>query len=81
MKRERWSELIKVNQELEHPNKDLTRATGLKLRLKMKGLMQYCESHSRVIIKQKSMRKQVVSRVKEVGEMIFMDISSFKYMN
>ena len=42
-KKERRSDLMKIHQELGHPSEDLTRATGLKLNLKMRGSMQHCE--------------------------------------
>ena len=70
---------MKIHQELGHPSEDLTRATGLKLNLKMKGSMQHCDGCGMGKTKQKKMNKEPVPRAKKVGERMFMDISSIKH--
>ena len=78
-KNERQSDLMKIHQELGHPSADLTRKNRLKMNLKMKVSMQHCKGCGMGKTKQKKTNKQLVPRVKKVGERTFIDISSIKY--
>ena len=68
-----------LHQLLGHPSEEITRATGLKLGLQMKGAINHCEGCGLGKMRQKNMNKEQVPRTKEVGDRIFMDISSIKY--
>ena len=68
-----------LHQRLEHPSEDITRATGLKLGLKMKGTMRECEGCGLGKMRQKSVSKEQVPRAKNIGEKMFVDISSIKH--
>ena len=71
--------LLTLYQRLGHPSKDITRATGLKLGLKMKGTMRECEGCGLGKMRQKNVSKEQVPRAKNVGERMFVDISSIKH--
>ena len=73
------TDFIKIHQQLGHPGEDMTRATGLKLGLRMKGSMHHCEGCGLGKMKQKNINKELVARAKSVGERMFMDISSIKH--
>ena len=68
-----------LHQRLGHPSEDITRATGLKLGLKMKGTMRECKGCGLGKIRQKNVSKERVPRAKNVGERMFMAISSIKH--
>ena len=70
---------LTLHQRLGHPSEDITRATGLKLGLKMKGTMRECEGCGLGKMRQKNVSKEQVPRAKNVGERIFVDISSIKH--
>lgn len=78
-RREKRSDLIKVHQQLGHPSEDPTRTTGLKMELKMKGLMKYCEGFGMGKIRQKAMGKETVIRAEKIGKKMLMDIGSITH--
>ena len=61
---------LTLHQRLGHPSEDITRATGLKLGLKMKGTMRDCEGYGLGKMRQKNVSKEQVPRVKNIGERI-----------
>ena len=69
---------LTLYQRLGHPSEDITRATGLKLGLKMKGTMRDCEGCGLDKMRQKNVSKEQV-RAKNIGERMFVDISSIKH--
>ena len=66
-------------QLLGHPSEEITRATDLKLRVQMRGVMNHCDGCGIGKMRQKNVSKEQVPRAKEVGERMFIDISSIKY--
>ena len=68
-----------LHQLLGHSSEEITRATGVKLGVQMRGVMNHCEGCGLGKIKQKNVSKEQVQRAKEVGDRMFMDISSIKY--
>ncbi len=68
-----------LHQLLGHPSEEITRATGLKLGLQIKGAMNHCEGCGLGKMRQKNINKEQVPRGKEVGDRMSMDISSIKY--
>ena len=68
-----------LHQRLGHPSEDITRATGLKLGLKMKGTMRECEGCGLGKMRQKNVSKEQVPRAKNIGERMFVVISSIKH--
>ncbi len=73
------SELMTAHHKLGHPSETITRATGLKFGYKMKGTVKHCEGCGLGKMKQKNMNKENVPRAKQVGERMFIDISSIKH--
>ena len=75
---------LTLHQRLGHPSEDITRETGLKLGLKMKGIkmkgiMRECEGCGLGKMRQKNVSQEPVPRAKNVGERMFADISSIKH--
>ena len=68
-----------LHQRLGHPSKYITRATGIKLGLKMKGTMRECKGCGLGKMRQKNVSKEQVTRAKSIGERMFVDISSIKH--
>ena len=68
-----------LHQYLWHPNEDITRATGHKIGLIMKGSINHCEGCGLGKMKQKNVSKGQVPRAAQVGDRIFVDISSIKH--
>ena len=68
-----------LHQLLGHPSEEITRATGLKLGVQMRGVMNHYEGCGLGKMRQKNVSKEQVPRAKEVGERMFIDISSIKY--
>ena len=66
---------LTLHQRLGHPSEDITRATGLKLGLKMKGTMRECKGCGLGKMRQKNVSKEQVPRAKNVGERMFVDNS------
>ena len=57
----------------------MTKVTGIKLGLKMKGSMTHCEGCGLGKTRQKKINKELVERAKKVGDRMFLDISSIKH--
>ena len=73
------SYFLTLHQRLGHPSEDITRATGLKLGLKMKGTMSDFEGCGLGKMRQKNVSKEQVPRAQNIGERMFIDISSIKH--
>ena len=73
------SELMTVHRIMGYPSENITRSTGLKFGYKMKGTMKHCEGCGYGKMKQKNVNKETVPRSKQIGERMFMDISSIKH--
>ena len=78
MNNKRYNFLI-LHQRLGHPSEDITRATGLKLGLKMKGTMREYKGCGLDKMRPNNKGKEQVPRAKSIGERIFVDISSIKH--
>ena len=78
-KKEKWSILMKIHQELDIPSEDVKGVTGLKMKVKMKGLMQCCQGFGIGKTRESKMNKELVPRANKIGEGISMDISSIKH--
>ena len=70
---------LTLHQRLGHPSEDITRATGLKLGLKMKGTMRECKGCGLGKMRQKNVSKEQVQRAMNIGERMFVDITSIKH--
>ena len=68
-----------LHQHLGHPSEDITRSTGRKMGLNMKGAIRHCEGCGIGKMRQKNMNKEHVPRANTVGDRMFMDISSIKH--
>ena len=71
--------LVTLHQLLGHPSEEITRTMGLKSGVQMRGVMNHCEGCELGKMRQKNVIKEQVPRAKEVGDRMFMDISSIKY--
>ena len=71
--------LLSLYQCIGHPSEDKTKATGPKLGLKMRGTMREYKGCGLGKMRQKNVSKEQVSRAKNIGDRMFIDISSITH--
>ena len=69
----------KIHERLGHPGENITRSTAKNLGMNLHGMLKHCNGCVLGKKATKNVPKQMVPNAKEVGQRLFLDISSIKY--